>query len=104
MKRYSNRNAFPIPGTVLLCVRAIPAALPAQQARVAADTQRTTAGGATFTVPGGWSISAGASSVVLEPAEPDSHVVIVDLRAASAAAAVADAWTAYHSDRKRPFK
>ena len=72
--------------------------------RVAADTPRSTPGGATFTVPGGWSIRTGTSFVVLEPPEGDSHVAIVDVRAAEAAAAVAGAWAAYRPDAKRPLK
>lgn len=72
--------------------------------RVAADTQRATPGGATFTVPGGWSINAGATSVVLEPPETDSHLAIVDTHATDAAAAVAAAWAVYRPEMKRPLK
>src|SRR5262244_667085 len=72
--------------------------------RVAADTPRTTAGGATFTVPSGWSISANKNLVVLEPPETDTHIAIVDSQAADAAAAVAAAWGTYKPDFKRPLK
>jgi hypothetical protein len=72
--------------------------------RLAADAQRATPAGATFTVPAGWAISAGASLVVLDPPEPVSHVAIVDVRAADAAAAVAAAWEAYRPEAKRPLK
>jgi CubicO group peptidase (beta-lactamase class C family) len=72
--------------------------------RVAADTPRVSPGGATFTVPSGWSIATGKSVVVLEPPETDSHLVIVDSQAADAKAAVAAAWAAYKPEVKRPLK
>src|SRR5215472_16265826 len=72
--------------------------------RLAADTPRVTPGGATFTVPGGWSIVTGKSLVILEPPEVDSHIVIVDGQAAHAAAAAAAAWAAYKPDFKRPLR
>ena len=71
---------------------------------LAADSQRSTPAGATFTAPGGWSINAGASSVVLEAPEQDSRLAIVDVRAADAEAAVAAAWAAYRPAAKRPLK
>src|SRR5215831_1546181 len=58
---------------------------------VTADTQRTTPGGATFTVPTGWSIATAKDMVVLSPPETDTHIVIVDSNAADAKAAVAEA-------------
>jgi CubicO group peptidase (beta-lactamase class C family) len=72
--------------------------------RLAADTPRVTPGGATFTVPGGWSIVTGKSLVILEPPETDSHIGIVDCQAADAAAAAAAAWAAYKPDFKRPLR
>src|ERR1017187_7967001 len=54
-------------------------AKPAQE-RVAADMPRVTPGGATFTVPAGWSIVTGKDLVILEPPEADTHVAIVDSR------------------------
>ena len=88
---------------------AAPAAAPADGAkatpeRLSADTPRATPGGATFTVPAGWSIATGGSLAVLETPEPDSHVAIVDVRAPDAAAAVTAAWSAYRPDAKRPLK
>jgi hypothetical protein len=41
---------------------------------------------------------------VLTPPEPDSHLAIVDLKAADAASAVSAAWSAYRPDFKRPVK
>ena len=72
--------------------------------RLTADTPRVTPGGATFTVPGGWSIVTGKNLVILEPPEPDTHVVIVDSSAADATAAVTAAWAAYKPESKRPIK
>src|ERR1039457_5605863 len=56
---------------------------------VAADTTRVTPGGATFTVPSGWSIVTGKNLVILEPTEADRHVALVDSPAADASAAAA---------------
>src|SRR5207302_3303220 len=72
--------------------------------RVAADTPRVTPGGATFTVPSGWSIVTGKNLVILEPPETDTHIAIVDSQAADANAAVAAGWAAYKPESKRPLK
>lgn len=71
---------------------------------VTANTPRVTPGGATFTVPAGWSIMTGKDLVVLEPPETDTHVAIVDSQAADAKAAVAAAWAAYKPGAERPIK
>ncbi len=71
---------------------------------VATDTPRTTPGGATFTVPGGWSIATGKNMVVLSPPETDTFIAIFDAQATDAKAAVASAWAAYKPDSKRPIK
>src|SRR6202042_453830 len=65
---------------------------------------RATPGGATFTAPSGWAISSGASSATMESPEQDTHVALVDVHAADAAAAVAAAWAIYRPDSKRPLK
>ena len=72
--------------------------------RLAADTARTTPGGATFTVPSGWSIVTKENMVVLEPPETDTHIVIFDSPAADAKAAVAAAWAAFKPEAKRTPK
>ncbi len=79
------------------------AAKPAPE-RLTADTPRVTPGGATFTVPSGWSISTDKNLVVLEPPETDTHIAIVDSQGADAAAAVAAAWAAFKPGFKRPLK
>jgi hypothetical protein len=55
------------------------------------DTALATARGATFTAPTGWRVSPHADRTVLEPPEGDSHLAVVDVQAADAAAAVAAA-------------
>jgi CubicO group peptidase (beta-lactamase class C family) len=72
--------------------------------RVAADTPRVTPGGATFQVPGGWSIVTAKDIVLLEPPETDTHIAIVDSETADAKAAVEAAWAAYKPDAHRPLK
>jgi len=72
--------------------------------RLAADTPRVTPGGATFTVPAGWSIATGKNMVVLEPPETDTHIVIFDSQATDAKAAVAAAWAAYRPEKSWPLK
>ena len=71
---------------------------------VGTDSPRQTPGGATFTVPGGWSIDSGKRLVVLTPPEGDTHFAIFDSQAADAKAAVAAAWAAYKPDANRPLK
>jgi CubicO group peptidase (beta-lactamase class C family) len=77
--------------------------MPAPQ-QVTADSPRTTPGGATFTVPAGWSIASGKNLTLLSPPETDTHIVIFDAQAADARAAVTEAWTAYKPESKRPIK
>jgi CubicO group peptidase (beta-lactamase class C family) len=72
--------------------------------QVAADTPRVTPGGATFTVPAGWSIMTGKDLVILAPPEPDAHIVIFDSQAADAKAAVDAAWAAYKPAKTWPLK
>ena len=69
-----------------------------------ADTALATTSGATFTAPSGWRVSSAANKTDLEPPEADSHLVMVDVQAADAAAAVAAAWAAYRADAKRPLR
>jgi CubicO group peptidase (beta-lactamase class C family) len=86
-----------------------PASMQAPETRsapdqVAIDTPRVTPGGATFTVPAGWSIATGKNLVILGPPETDSHVAIFDSQGADASAAVAAAWAAYKPEKKWPLK
>lgn len=76
----------------------------AGEALLSADTPLATSGGATFTAPTGWRLTSAANKSVLEPPEADSHLVLLDVRAADAAAAVAAGWAAYRPDANRPLK
>jgi CubicO group peptidase (beta-lactamase class C family) len=89
--------AFALPATS----QSTPSAAPQQ---LAVDTPSVTPGGATFTVPAGWSIVTGKNLVILEPPETDTHVVIFDSRAADASAAVAAAWAAFNPPKTWPQK
>ena len=77
---------------------------PASSEQLKEDSPRATPAGATFTAPAGWTLTTKASMVVLDPPETDSHVVIVDVKAKDAEAAVAAAWAAYMPGFKRPLK
>lgn len=72
--------------------------------RLAADARRTTAGGATFTAPSGWSVTTGKNLVVLEAPETDTHIAIVDSDASDAKTAVAAAWAVYKPAANRPIR
>ena len=89
---------------VLLCGLSL--AVNAQQppSRISADTRLATPGGASFTAPAGWSVRSTDAMVVLQTPEPDSHVVVIDVQATDADAAVAAAWKVYKADAKRPLK
>ena len=69
-----------------------------------ADSPHSTPGGATFIVPAAWSIASDASSVTMQPPEPDTHIAIFDIHAPDAEAAVRSAWATYRPDMKRPLK
>ena len=70
----------------------------------AADSPHTTAGGATFVVPAGWSIAVQGAASVITPPEPDTRIAILDVQAPDAAAAVASGWAAFQPAMKRPLK
>src|SRR6185436_3213582 len=72
--------------------------------QLASETKRSTPAGATFTAPAAWSLRSQGNTIVLTPPEPDSHLAIVDVKAADAASAVVAAWSAYRPDFKRPPK
>jgi CubicO group peptidase (beta-lactamase class C family) len=79
---------------------------PAPAAEVlAADTPKTTVGGATFTAPSGWSFAVRGPATILTPPEGDSHLALVDVEAKNADQAVQLAWAAYSPSGKRwPLK
>jgi CubicO group peptidase (beta-lactamase class C family) len=67
----------------------------AQSAALTADTSKTTALGNTFIAPAGWSISVRGPATIIEAPEGDSRIVLVDVRAKDADAALAAGWAAY---------
>jgi CubicO group peptidase (beta-lactamase class C family) len=79
------------------------AAAPAPEV-MKADTPRTTAQGASFIAPAGWSVVQRGPATILEAPEGDSRLALVDVQAKDADAAVAAAWAAYQPDAKRPLK
>ena len=90
---------------LFLCAAAQSAApdqAPAKQ-KLSADTPQTTALGNTFIAPAGWSVSARGPATIVEAPEGDSRIVIVDVRAKDADAAVAAGWAAYQPP-KWPLK
>jgi CubicO group peptidase (beta-lactamase class C family) len=71
---------------------------------LAADTPRTTVEGNKFIAPAGWRVEVRGPATILTPPEGDSHIALVDVKAADADAAVAAAWKAYRPDAKWPLK
>jgi CubicO group peptidase (beta-lactamase class C family) len=69
-----------------------------------ADAPLTTASGATFTAPLGWSVISSMNKVVLAPPEEDSRLVLVEVHATDAATAVAAGWASYRPDANRPLR
>lgn len=72
--------------------------------KLAADKEITTAGGATFMAPAGWSIAVTGPMIVVEAPEGDSRIVLFDSNAGSAEAAIDAAWAAYGRGAKRPVR
>jgi CubicO group peptidase (beta-lactamase class C family) len=99
---------------MMLCVLAVlgwvgAGAVRAQEARskaklVSADTAKVSPGGATFTVPAGWSLETGKDLVLLTPPETDTHLAIFDAQAPDAGAAVKAAWAAYKGGQTHALK
>jgi len=82
------------------------AAAPAQSSAkepLTADTPKTTVLGNTFIAPAGWTVSVRGPATILEAPEGGSRIVLVDVRAKDADAAVAAAWAAYQPP-KWPLK
>src|SRR5260221_2803392 len=79
------------------------------QQHLTADTAATTAAGASFTAPADWRLTERAALRLLEPSEGDSHLAVVDVQAADAAAALAAGWAAWRASQpllaaNRPLK
>ena len=72
--------------------------------KLASDTPRTTAGGATLTAPKDWSITVEGAVMVLLAPDGDSRIGIVEPSATEADTAVAAAWEAVRPGVKRPLR
>ncbi|MRG96152.1 serine hydrolase domain-containing protein [Polyangium spumosum] len=79
-----------------------PAALASE--KLAADTPKTTAAGNTFIAPSGWTMTVRGQATILEAPEAGNHIVLVDVKAKDADAALALAWAAYGQEPKWPLK
>jgi len=71
--------------------------------RLSADTPKSTVLGNTFIAPAGWSVAVHGPATIVEAPEGDSRIIIVDVRAKDADAAVAAGWAAYQPP-KWPLK
>ena len=98
------RLALAIAFTLILFVRTALPAADAGPETLDKDSPKATPAGATFTAPGGWTMTTKGPAVVLTAPEGDTHLVIVDVTAKNADAAVAAGWAAYKPDFKRPLK
>lgn len=86
---------------LVVCGAAQAADAPAEQLQ--ADTAKTTVLGNTFIAPAGWRVSVRGPATIVAAPEGDSRIVLVDVRAKDADAAVAAAWAAYQPP-KWPLK
>ena len=71
----------------------------AQAAPLSADTPKTTVLGNTFIAPAGWSVSVRGPATFIEAPEGDSRIVLVDVHAKDADAALAAGWAAYQQPK-----
>jgi CubicO group peptidase (beta-lactamase class C family) len=93
--------------TAFSVLPAAPAPTPAPSAaaeRMKADSPRTTVQGNTFIAPAEWSVAVRGPATIVEAPEGGSWIALVDVTAADADAAVAEAWKAYKPDAKWPLK
>jgi hypothetical protein len=77
-------------------------AAPAAERR--ADTERPTVEGAPFTAPAGWRIETRGPATIAKSPEGNSHIALVQVRAADADRAVNAAWAVYRPDMNWPLK
>jgi CubicO group peptidase (beta-lactamase class C family) len=96
-------SAWPLPLASAQAPAATAAAKPAPE-KLASDTPRSTAGGATFTAPRDWSVTVDGSAVVLVAPDGDSRVAIVDASSPDPDAAVAAAWKSVNPGFNRTLR
>lgn len=83
---------------------AVQAPLPPKPEKLAADTPKTTAGGAAFTAPAGFTLTQDGLVIRIDPPETDFHAAVVEVRAANLDTAVSAAWKAVRPDFSRSIK
>jgi hypothetical protein len=101
------RSLIAVAAAAVLCMPLQAWNVPTQAAASAslpADTPRTTPAGTQFIAPAGWTVQVRPPVVMLNPPEPGSHIVLVDVTAKDGDAAVAAAWAAYAPPRTWPSK
>lgn len=74
-----------------------------ERAPLPADTPSATVSGNTFVAPVGWFMQVTGPATILEAPEGDSRIVLVDVKATDADAAVAAAWAAYDPEASWPL-
>jgi len=105
-----SKSLWVVVWTLLVLVSNAAGTVTAQEARskaelVPTDTAKVSPGGATFTVPAGWSLETAKDLEVLTPPETDTRVAIFDAGAtADAKAAVTAAWMALKGGQTHPVK
>jgi CubicO group peptidase (beta-lactamase class C family) len=80
-----------------------PVAAPASK-QVEADTPGATTGGATFTIPAGWSMLEANGRVILEPPEKDLRLAILELEATGSDEAIELAWKTLDGEMTRSVR
>ncbi|KAF1690624.1 serine hydrolase domain-containing protein [Pseudoxanthomonas koreensis] len=91
---------------VFLFALAVPVRAPAQApaAPLAADTPSASAAGTSFTAPRDWTLVRRDALTVLAAPEGDTRIVVADVKAADADAAVAAAWALYDPQAHWPLE
>src|SRR2546425_5253619 len=98
------RNANRVVRRALCIAMLALAPLGATAQKLAADTPSSTSAGNKFVAPASWSIVVKGALTVLEAPEGGSQIVLMDVLAPSADAALAQAWAAYKPDMRWPLK
>jgi CubicO group peptidase (beta-lactamase class C family) len=94
----------PDPAPAPAPVATAPAAPVAKPETLAADTPRTTVGGAAFIAPAEWTLSVRGPATILEAPEQGSRIALIDVAGKDADAAIALAWAAYQKEKPRPVQ
>ncbi len=103
MKKLSSFAAALMGAAAVAAAGSPSAAQPVAAATAAtADTPGETASGATYVLPGGWSVRKSGTMTLFSPLETDLHLAFVEVKAADGKAAAAAAWELYRPGGARP--